>query len=331
MEALARLKLRPLGVWTTPWQADSLLGALACAWVRSHGAAALRRDLLDPWLAGDPPFVLSDAFPGDCLPVPTAVPLWWDWPAERRKEVKKHRWLTTADFRRVQYGEQPKLEPVSVAVRDYVRLRNAVSRATDTAGAGGELFEIPYSDMNEPGQGLSIYVRATRRGIDVLVQALELLGRTGYGADASVGHGGFELLEEPGPCPALDEVPGAAGFISLSTWQPAGSDPVDGFWRVFVKYGKLAPEFHGTAVFKRPQVMLEAGSCFRTGSPPRPYYGGAIGPDRLLAPEDHRTLAALDVHPTQAAFGLAVPTRWLSTQRERPGATTPSSDAETRR
>ena len=208
-----------------------------------------------------------------------AVPLWWDWPAERRKEVKKHRWLTAADFGRVQRGEQPKLGPVSVSVRDHVRLRNAVSRVADTAGvSGGELFEVPYSDLNEPDQGLTIYVRATRRGIDVLMEALELLGRTGYGADASVGHGGFELLEGPGPCPVLDEVPGAVGFISLSTWQPARDDPVDGLWRVFIKYGKLAPEFHGTAVFKRPQVMLEAGACFRTDGPPRPYYGGAIGP-----------------------------------------------------
>ena len=330
MEALARLKLRPLGVWTTPWQADSLLGALACSWMRSHGAAALRRDLLDPWLADEPPFVLSDALPGDSLPAPAAVPLWWDWPADQRKEVKKRRWLTAADFCRVQRGERPKLEPVSVSVRDHVRLRNTISRATDTAGAGGELFEIPYSDMNEPGQGLSLYVRATRRGLDVLMEALQLLGRTGYGADASVGHGGFELLEEPKACPALDDVAGAAGFISISTWQPARNDPVDGLWRVFVKYGKLAPEFHGTAVFKRPQVMLEAGACFRTDGPPRPYYGGAIGPDRLLASADRRALAALDVHPVQAAFGLAVPTRWVSTLRTA-RATRSSPDTAIRR
>ncbi len=330
MEALARLKLRPLGVWTTPWHADSLLGALACAWVRSHGAAALRRDLLDPWLADEPPFVLSDAFPGDCLPVPAAVPLWWDWPAERRKDVKKHRWLTAADFRRVQHGEQPELEPVPVSARDHVRLRNAISRVADTAGMADGLFEVPYSDMNEPGQGLSLYVRATRRGLDVLMQALVLLGRTGYGADASVGHGGFELLEEPRPCPWLDDVPEAAGFISLSTWQPARTDPVAGFWRVFVKYGKLAPEFHATAVFKRPQVMLEAGACFRTGGPPRSYYGGAIGTERLLADTDRRALAALDVRPVQAAFGLAVPTRWLSTRCDRPETTTPSTQAERR-
>ncbi len=329
MEALARLKLRPLGAWTTPWQADSLVGALACSWARSHGAAALRRDLLDPWLADEPPFVLSDALPGDCLPAPMAVPLWWDWPAEKHTAVKMHRWFTSADFRRVQHGEQPKLEPVSVSVRHRVRLRNTVSRVADTPGAGGgELFEVPYSDMSEPGQGLSLYVRATRRGLDVLIEALELLGRTGYGADASVGHGGFELLEEPRPCPALDDVPEAAGFISLSTWQPAPSDPVDGLWRVFVKYGKLAPEFHGTAVFKRPQIMLEAGACFRTDGPPRPYYGSTIGPDRLLAEADHRALAALDVRPVQAAFGLAVPTRWLSKRWDPPETTTPAAEAE---
>jgi CRISPR-associated protein Csm4 len=318
VEALARLSMKPLGVWTTPWQADSLLGALACSWARSRGAAALRRDFLEPWLAGEPPFVLSDAFPGDSLPTPAAVPLWWDWPPDRRKEVKKHRWLTAADFRRVQLGEQPVLERVSVSVRSHVRLRNTISRVTDTTG-GGELFEVPYSDLNDPDQGLSIYVRATRRGVDVLMQALELLGRTGYGADASVGHGGFELPEELLPSPALDDVPEADGFISLSTWQPARTDPVDGLWRVFVKYGKLAPEFHATAVFKRPQVMLEAGACFRTGGPPRPYYGGTIAPDRLLAPADRSSLAAFDVHPMQAAFSLAVPTRWRSAQRGRPG------------
>ena len=322
MEALARLQLKPLGVWTTPWQADSLLGALACSWARSRGPDALRRDFLDPWLAGEPPFVVSDAFPGDSLPAPAAVPLWWDWPADRRKEVRKHRWLTVADFHRVQRGEQPALERVSVSIRSHVRLRNAVSRVTDAAGGGGELFEVPYSDLNEPGQGLSIYVRATRRGIDVMMEALELLGRTGYGADASVGHGSFELQGEPRSSSALDDVPGADGFISLSTWQPAPTDPVDGLWRAFIKYGKLAPEFHPTAVFKRPQVMLEAGACFRSGGPPLPFYGGAIGPDRLLASADRESLARLDVHPTQAAFGLAVPTRWLST-----GRVTPAGDA----
>ena len=71
-------------------------------------------------------------------------------------------------------------------------------------------------------------------------------------------------------------------FVVLSTFQPTVGDPVEGFWRAFVQYGKLAPELHANSVFKRQQVMLEPGASFRTDSAPRPFYGRPIRPDRLL-------------------------------------------------
>ena len=302
-----------MGVWTTPWQADSLVGAMACAYARSRGEDALRRDLLDPWLAGEPTFVTSDAFPASTLPAPAILPLWWDWPPERRKEVKRVCWLSTDDFFRVQRGGMPHLDAPRVTIRDHVRLRNAVSRATDSAGERGELFEVPYSDLStldESDAHLTIFARTTGEGAAVLIEALEMLGRTGYGADASVGHGAFDVEPDLSPCPEFDDVPGADGFISLSTFQPAAEDPVEGFWRVFVKYGKLAPELHRHAVFKRPQVMLEPGACFRTGDAPKSFYGGPVGPDRLLGTDDRESLAAVGVHPVQAAFALAVPIVW---------------------
>ena len=313
MGPLARLTLKPAGVWTTPWQADSLLGAMACAWARCRGEVALRRDLLDPWRADEPPFVISDAFPGSTLPAPAILPLWWDWPPERRKLVKRTRWLNASDFSRVQRREKPLLDAPHVTVRDYVRLRNSVSRITNSAGERGELFEIPYSDLSAPDSRdayLTIFTRTTGEGADILLEALEMLGRTGYGADASVGHGAFDLEPDLLPCPELDDVVGADGFVALSTFQPAASDPVEGFWRIFVKYGKLAPELHHHALFKRPQVMLEPGACFRTGDPPKPFYGGLIGPDRLLSMDGRKSLAATGVHPVQAAFALAAPIVW---------------------
>ena len=332
MDALVCLKLRPLGVWSTPWQADTLIGALACSWARSRGQDALKRDFLDPWLAGEPSFVISDAFPGDALPVPAGVPVWWEGPAEQRKEVKKRRWTTLARFSRIQHGDKPHmLERARFRIRNHIRLRNSISRDTDTTGRGGGLFEVPYSNLSQRVRDaqdsdlaksvdtcdgtLTLYTRASSGGMEILLEALEILGRTGFGADASVGHGGFEPVREPQPCPALAEVPDADGFISLSTYQPAPTDPTDGLWRVFVKYGKLAPEFHNIAVFKRPQVMLAAGACFRTFSAPRPFYGGPIGPDRLLSPQDERSLATVGVYPVQAAFCLALPMRWPSDEK----------------
>ena len=240
--------------------------------------------------------------------------MWWDWPPQRRKSVKQQRWLTADDFARVQHGEMPRLDPPSVAIHHRVRLRNAVSRATDSAGAGGELFEVPYShlgDSDESDAHLTVFARTRDDGATtLLLEALDLLGRTGYGADASVGHGAFDVDPSPQPCPEFDNVPGAGGFVALSTFQPAAHDPVHGWWRAFVKYGKLAPELHAHAVCKRPQVMLEPGACFRTGDAPKAFYGAAIGPDRLLDQQASTALAAIGVHPVQAAFTLAVPIKW---------------------
>ena len=313
MDALVRLKLKPLGVWTTPWQADSLLGALAVAWARAHGVAALRRDFLDPWLAHQPSFVISDAFPGDSLPAPASLVLpMWKWPRKRFKDVKNLQWLSRKGFRKVQRGMRPTLEDVpGVDIRNHVRMRNSISRDTNTtSGDGGELFPVSYSDLSLPGANLTLYARVTSAGLDILSEALEILGRTGYGARASTGHGGFEMEEDPVLSSELDGVPDPDGFVSLSTFQPSSCDPVEGYWRSFIKYGKLAPEFHDTAVFKRPQVMLESGACFRTGDPPRSLYGNAIGPERLLSDGDRERLARRGVYPVQAAFALAVPMVW---------------------
>lgn len=311
MDTLARLKLKPGGAWTTPWQADSLLGALAVAWARSRGDEALRRDFLDPWRAGEPPFVVSDAFPGDALPAPANLPL-MDWRPDLRKTVKKTRLLSESAFREAQAGRKPNPDALAAAAstRDGVRMRNSVSRLTGSASDQDGLFEVRYTDLEGDGARLTIYARATSAGMEILTEALAALGQEGYGARATSGHGAFSIDGDPTPCPELDDVPDADGFVSLSTFQPARADPTDGYWRAFVKYGKMAPDFHFAAVFKRPQTMLEPGACFYVGGAPRPFYGGAVESERLLSEGDRRRLAEIGVHPIQAAFALALPMAW---------------------
>lgn len=316
MDTLARISLKPVGAWITPWQADSLLGALAVAWARSRGDDALKRDFLDPWQAAEPPFVLSDAFPDDALPAPANMPL-MDWRDDQRKAVKKTRLLSESAFREVQAGRKPNLDGVdengaaSASIRDRVRMRNSVSRLTDSANEQDGLYEVRYSDLDGgDGARLTIYARASSAGVEILTEALATLGREGYGARATSGHGAFDIDGEPTPCPELDDVPNADAFVSLSTFQPARDDPTDGFWRAFVKYGKMAPDFHFAATFKRPQTMLEAGACFRVGGAPRPFYGGAVSTERLLSEGDRQRLAEIGVHPVQAAFALALPMVW---------------------
>ncbi len=284
------------------------MGALASVWARYKGVEALYRDFLDPWNAHEPLFVISDAFPGDSLPAPACLPIWWDWPEDKRKEVKKTKWLSSIQFTQIQQGTQPQLsDSPEISIQNNIRLRNSISRS---AGEDGQLFEVPFSNLSVPNAGMTLYARTGDTGLEILAEALQLLGRVGYGADASVGHGGFDLAGEPTGCPELDDIPGADGFISLSTFQPALHDPTDGLWKSFIKYGKMAPDFHNIAIFKRPQVMLEAGACFRTNSAPKPFYGAPIPPERLLDPRHAQTLAEHGVRPVQAAFALAAPIVW---------------------
>ena len=307
---LVRLRIMPLGAWLTPWHADTLTGLLASTFARAHGGERLKRDLLDPWQAGEPPFVLSDAFPGDLLPAPACLPL-WPWPEEKRKQVKRTEWLEPHQFQQLQEGQQPALAPAitKLAVED-VRLRNTLDRIADRTGAPGSLYEIPCTALGYDASYLSVYARLSTGGQSLLGGLLSLLAEAGFGADTSVGQGHFEWDGSFDDASWLAGVKAANGWISLSTFQPAQRDSTHGYWRSFVKYGKLGPDFGVDGVFKRPQWMLRPGSCFREQGTAREWYGRLIGTDELLPEGTRKELAVTGTRPVQPAYALAVPMKW---------------------
>lgn len=106
----------------------------------------------------------------------------WEWPREKFKEVKNLRWLSWENFKASQLGQRPNLEEVpDVDIRHHVRMRNSISRDTNTtSGEGGELFPVSYSDLSLPDASLTLYARVAWAGLDILTEALEMLGRPGY-------------------------------------------------------------------------------------------------------------------------------------------------------
>jgi len=307
---LVRYTIRPASPWLTPWRADTLAGMLACQLVLEDGPDEFRRLLGEPWARGDPPFVLSDAFPGELLPAPACLGLFFDNPGDR-KRVKRTAWLDREQFRRVQAGERPvpPAEP-SNPLRSFVRMRNAIDRAVSSTGTSGTLYSIPATCLNEEFDHLTLYARVREDAAGLLQRLIESLAQRGFGADTTTGSGQFSLGGPAIVDGALDNIEGATGWISLSTFQPGPADPVEGFWRIFVKYGRLGPLAGADAVFKRPQWMMEPGACFRTKGIPKPWYGTSIPTGRLLAPALAARLAESGIAPIQSAFALAVPMRW---------------------
>ena len=161
---------------------------------RSEGDAVLRREIVDPALEGRPPFVLSDAFPDDRLPVPMVVRL-TDWPAADRKTVKHHHWLPEEAFGRVQGGGRAGLLDLNSAagVHEYVQLRNTIGRDSNTTAREGGLFPTDEAVLDHGVEFLSVYARIQEGFADFFWRLLQELAGWGFGADRSAGKGQFRL------------------------------------------------------------------------------------------------------------------------------------------
>lgn len=316
---LYRLAVRPRSPWRTPWQADTLAGALCATCARTHGVDALRTRLINPMLAGEPPFVLSDAFPGYLLPVPVAVRLAQPPPHADRKAIKRSRWLSREDFLALRAAHPDadvpwrRLLPDSSVFCDATTRHNTLARDSDAAFEEGGLFSRPDTLLQPNRNGdasLTLYFRITDgNAADLLLDLLHELSLVGFGADVATGRGQFDIIGDPEPDADLDvPSPDANGIVCLSTFQPAPGDPTDGFWEAFPKFGKLGPDLALADVRKHTLIMFRPGACFRT-DPSTPFLGRALGMDDVLPTVAANELRQRGIEIIHPAFGLAIPTK----------------------
>ncbi len=295
-----KLTLRPRGPFATPWQSDTLFGHLCWAKARRDGPDELGA-LLQLFREGTPPFVLSSAFPGDLLPRPLASrsPK-RDSPQEDFEAGKKFRklpFLPLAEFEKARRGE-----PVSADVpQPFAKsesLHATISRTTGTTGSPGSLYSLEETWL-DPSifDHLSVYAFIEPGYEDELCGLVEAVAASGYGKKRSTGKGWFEFGgAEPfhfAPVESPD------GFVTLGNLVPSSKDPVDGLYRLFVKFGKLGEERSlGGYPFKRPLVLFEPGACFRDPGP-RSFYGRIVE-------------GISDAYPDAVQCGLApaLPLRW---------------------
>ncbi len=317
-----RALLSPQSAALSPWQADTLFGHLCWLLLYEYGEAYLL-DFLAAYRSPDPrpPLLFSDGFPAGWLPRPL-LPL---CPTAARprlkreqaqalqdsKEDKRRRWLSLEDFNALRRGETPPLSGPGLQLKaSRPVLKNQINRLTggttalDDAPGSGNLYSLQeirlVESQSAAPQELAVYLRAADEAAAARAgEWLKQLSCSGYGAKKSSGYGQFSLMEFA-PFPAFDPpLASANGFVSLSNWTPAATDPTQGYYATLVKYGKLGEELVCTGnPFKFPLTMLKAGSAFYAPDPLRPWYG------RLL--EGVAPGAPQVVH---YAFAFALPAR----------------------
>jgi CRISPR-associated protein Csm4 len=251
-----------LGGLKAPPRAPTLWGHLAW-WVRyTQGEAALKE-----WLEAfrhDPPFLLSSAFPTDYLPRPYLPQLQVE-DTQQRKALKKIRYLSLKTFARViREGERALLEAPELKEEKAPKVtlasqtRVGINRATGTAQEG-ILFtdRVYWLGDKEQKQTWTVYSQI-RQPADYLEQALREIGTFGYGGQASVGLGRFEVVDTQEM--DLPEAENPTHWVTLSPTLPQG----EGFWALETYWGRLGGHYaQAETPFKRPYLRAVEGSVFR--------------------------------------------------------------------
>lgn len=309
MKTLA-IKILPKSPWRSAWQSDTVSGSICWAYSYLRGPESLVTDILRPFQGGNPPFVLSDAFPGDFLPIPVWVRLDPTITGDH-KILKRSRWMRRESFLRCCAGESPRPEDLFPdPSQATTRLHNSLSRDQGGPLDEGGLFESRETWPKEGAGYLYIYARVRDDFADVFVETFQILGTLGLGADAGTGRGQFEFVAEPANGVLPHAPSDCNGFICLSTFQPSERDPTAGLWETTVKQGRLGPGLglDNQETLKFPALFLKPGACFLSKQPPE-FVGRAIPAEQILPEAVVAKLRSGGFDPIHPAFGLVVAAR----------------------
>jgi CRISPR-associated protein Csm4 len=270
-----RFTIFPRTAFGTPLAGDTLFGQLCWALRHCFGNEWLTERLAD-YTEGKPFLVVSDAFPQGFLPLPSVPNDYWKVSDSDRKTLKKKRWLPmeklASNFCQWQSLARNDAEAVNNIIGASQPLaaprtqpHNSINRVTGTTD---EKF-TPYGMAQywfHPDMRLDLYavIDESRILADDLIAALDYMGRSGYGRDASIGLGKFVIKPDTaftGPAHAKD----ANAFLTLAPCAPQGQGFVRerSFYQILTRFGR-----HGDIAvqsgnpFKRPLLLAKTGSVF---------------------------------------------------------------------
>lgn len=257
------LTLRPLSAFGTLPLGDTLFGQLCWLLRDSLGSPGLDK-LLEGYSNNKPFAVISDALPSGYVPRPN-VPLYF-FRQEKdadRKAVKKQVWLPLDAL------SQPFAEWLSVCknldlVEEHIQQHNSISRLTGTTGEGFAPYALDQHWYKADTRlDVHIVFDTSRISAEQLKQAFTDMGLAGFGRDASIGLGKFEI--DKSEAKALPASPDANAVLTLAPSAPQGRgfDAENSYYQLFTRFGRHG----GQAVqsgkpFKTPVLLAKTGAVF---------------------------------------------------------------------
>lgn len=282
--------LQPQSAFGGAIRGDTLFGQLCWAVLHRWGEQRLA-GLLEGYTQGQPFLVVSDAFPAGYLPRP-ALPLHRFDTATGvgRKAVKKRLWLPREHFSVPLHQwlhHAVSADEVDSLARPRAQPHNTINRVTGTTGVAEF---APYTQSRQwyaAGALLDLYIAidASRLDVEELRRLLRDVGGFGYGRDASIGLGKFEL----GRCELSEwpRQPDADTAMTLAPCAPGGLDPREErcWYQPFTRFGRHGDRaVHSGRPFKTPILMMDTAALLQSVDASVPLFlGRGLGGDGSLS------------------------------------------------
>ena len=257
---LYKVTINPITPFATPLKGDTLFGSICWAIVYLFGEKKLEEMLKD--YEKEPFLIVSDGFLKDHLLKPT-FPRNFLGEIEdgKKKEYKKRIWVEVKDVLRGDFSKAKKESEVEFK-KDLFEVKNSINYKTFTTGEGFGPFIV---DSIIYLKKVDVYMLINSYE-DEIKKAFKLLSKLGYGKDANLGKGRFEIVswEEI-------EIKESEYFMALSDFVRSEIDGII-YYDVVTKYPKTRGDLPNP--FKNPLLMAKVGAGIKLNKKDRLLYIG---------------------------------------------------------
>ena len=260
-----KITIQPTSAFGTSLHGDTLFGQFCWGIVHLLGENNLTK-LLNGYTNSRPFIVFSDAFPVGYLPLPTLPShLFNKVNEDDRKLIKKVKWIKVEDCQLPVSELQKKAwehrnDPILInQYKEQEQNHNTIDRLVGSTTAGGQF--APYQECS-----LDIYIILDEERLSLLdtKTVLENIGKFGFGRDASIGLGQFNITSIKKFDYPMSHSPNC--YMTLSNAAPQNSlwDKEHCYYQITTRFGRHGDRYalDGNP-FKKPIILTKAGSIFK--------------------------------------------------------------------
>lgn len=260
---LLTLKIKPLSAFATLPKADTIFGQIVAYDFLD------KKDTFKDYLHFEPKLIVSDMMPLGYVNKPTLPIDCFKSPNNEevdKKEIRKSKYISIENL---QNGDFYKCEELDFDLESSV-IKNSINRITFTTE--GDEF-APYSEVE------TIYLKELWMFILVdssikqrVLDLLERIGKFGFGKNANIGKGTFEIEEIVTPIKQKE----TNYYMSLSPTILQDEKIIDSWYEPFTRFGKFSVGYKDNNCFKTPVLMAQSSAVIKSDFKNLKYFGKSL-------------------------------------------------------